>query len=202
MHVYAARTFGWRKYFAVHCWIATKDKNGSSYTTYQVTSFRLLRGGKSVVVAQDVPDRYWYGAKPDLLFEMKGEAAEKAIPKIRELVDAYEYSDQYRIWPGPNSNTFVSHIIRHTPGMTVELPPHAIGKDWIDGGDLIGWSETGTGVQFSLFGLLGFTVGLGEGLEVNVLGLAFGADILRPALKLPLIGRLGFNDGPVPGTGT
>jgi len=31
-----------------------------------------------------------------------------------------------------------------------------------------------------------------EGLEVNVAGLSFGMDVKRPALKLPLIGRVGF----------
>lgn len=36
------------------------------------------------------------------------------------------------------------------------------------------------------------TVGLVEGLEINLLGLNFGIDFLRPALKLPLIGRLGM----------
>jgi hypothetical protein len=32
-----------------------------------------------------------------------------------------------------------------------------------------------------------------EGLEVNLLGLGFGIDPLGPALKLPFIGRIGFN---------
>ena len=79
----------------------------------------------------------------------------------------------------------------------MELPPTAIGKDWIDDGDLVGWSEPGTGVQFSLFGILGATLGLAEGVEINVLGLSFGIDIMRPALKLPMVGRIGFSDGPV-----
>lgn len=46
----------------------------------------------------------------------------------------------------------------------------------------------------NLFGVLGLTVGLSDGLEVNVLGLNFGVDVLRPALKLPFVGRLGFRD--------
>ncbi|GGY08262.1 hypothetical protein GCM10007160_39610 [Litchfieldella qijiaojingensis] len=31
-----------------------------------------------------------------------------------------------------------------------------------------------------------------EGLEVNVLGLSLGIDLIRPALKLPGIGRVGM----------
>lgn len=81
--------------------------------------------------------------------------------------------------------------------MTVELPSNAIGKDWIYKGQPLGWSETKTGIQFSIVGALGFTLGLGEGVEVNVLGLSFGLDFLRPALKLPLVGRVGMDDKPV-----
>jgi len=41
-----------------------------------------------------------------------------------------------------------------------------------------------------LLGLLGVAVGKDEGLEVNLLGLTVGVDVLHPALKLPGIGRL------------
>ena len=50
----------------------------------------------------------------------------------------------------------------------------------------------GSGVQVSLVGLLGLTLGMREGVEINVLGLVLGLDVLNPALKLPAIGRLGF----------
>ena len=33
-----------------------------------------------------------------------------------------------------------------------------------------------------------------EGIEVNLLGLVFGVDVLRPALKLPFFGRIGMKD--------
>lgn len=90
-----------------------------------------------------------------------------------------------------------THIIRRTPEIGIELPPHAIGKDWLNKGDLVGVTESRTGVQFSLFGVLGLAVGLGEGVEVNLLGLSMGVDFLRPAVRLPMLGRLGFRDKPV-----
>ncbi len=40
--------------------------------------------------------------------------------------------------------------------------------------------------------------GVDEGLEVNVLSLTFGVDLKRPALKLPVVGRLGFSQRPPP----
>ena len=197
VHVYGARAINWRGNFSLHCWIATKEKGADHYLTYHVTGFRLDDLGTSVMIGKDIPDRRWFGAVPYLIEELKGAKAEAAIPKIREAAADYPNAAIYRAWPGPNSNTFISHIIRHVPELGVELPPNAIGKDWIDDGDLVGWSESGTGVQVSVLGALGLTLGLAEGVEVNVLGMSFGVDLWRPALKLPIVGRLGFKDAPV-----
>ncbi|MES2744697.1 MAG: DUF3750 domain-containing protein [Bdellovibrionota bacterium] len=198
VQIYAARAFRWRGYFSVHTWIAVKEKNADHYQTYHVTGFGRGMNGGTVMISEDIPDRHWFGAEADLLYQIKGPLAEQAIPKVHEAALSYPYQNFYRAWPGPNSNTFISHIIRHTPELRFELPPHAIGKDWIGTGNLFGVSESGTGVQFSLIGLLGLTVGLGEGVELNVLGLSFGVDFLRPALKLPLIGRIGMRDAAPP----
>lgn len=197
VQVYAAKTVSWRGNFAVHSWVAVKEKNAAEYTTFHVIGWRTQRGLGTIRIEQDLPDRHWFGARPELISSTIGKKAEEMIPKIYEAVKNYPYPDQYRAWPGPNSNTFVSHIIRSVPGMGVELPPNAIGKDWINDAQIVGWSETKTGVQVSLLGALGFTLGLGEGVEVNVLGLSFGVDFYRPALKLPLVGRVGMKDAPV-----
>ena len=55
-------------------------------------------------------------------------------------------------------------------------------------------SPSGSGLQFSLLGLFGLSVGLEEGLELNLLGLNFGVDLNSPALRLPAIGRVGLDD--------
>lgn len=199
VQVYAARTYSWRGVFSVHSWIAVKPENAKQYTTYQVLGYRLYRSGHSVAVEQDVPDRRWYGAEPQLIEELRGEKAARAIPRIQKLAAEYAYDDTYVLWPGPNSNTFISYIIRNVPELTVELPPHAIGRDWLYDGRIFALSESKSGWQFSLYGLLGLTVGLGEGVEFNVLGLDFGVDILRPAVKLPFVGRIGMSDRPLEG---
>jgi hypothetical protein len=197
VHIYIARAYKWRGYFGVHSWIATKEKNADHYMTYQVVGFQLRHRGTTVRTGKDMPDRLWYDAMPTLIHELKGKAAEQAIPKIQQAVQSYPHAQSYRVWPGPNSNTFVSYIIRQTPELGVELPPHAIGKDWINSGFFAGRSESGTGFQISLFAVLGITLGLAEGIELNLFGLNFGIDFLRPALKLPLIGRVGMRDSPV-----
>jgi hypothetical protein len=195
VEIYAARAYNWRGWFAVHPWIATKEANAKSYTVYMVTGWRE----HTVSATPGIPDRKWYGSVPEMLFELRGDEAAKMIPFIKKAATDYPYQDFYRLYPGPNSNTFISYIIRHTPGITVELPPHAIGKDWIDDGKFFARSETGTGYQFSVYGLFGITIGKAEGLEINILGLTFGFDVMRPALKLPFIGRVGLKDRPLYG---
>jgi hypothetical protein len=195
--IYAARAYSWRGIFGVHPWVSWKIKDETSYTVAQVVGWRTRRGLSAVSVEQDLPDRHWFGSRPDLLFEVRGEAAEKIIANVKVLIERYPYPTTYRVWPGPNSNTFVDYLIRHTDEITVELPPHAVGKDWPVEYTLFSKSPTGTGFQFSFFGVLGLTMGVGDGVEVNLLGLNFGLDFWTPAIKLPMIGRLGFPDKPL-----
>ncbi len=60
----------------------------------------------------------------------------------------------------------------------------------------VGLTDSGTGIEASLWGLLGFKLGWVEGIEVNVLGLVAGLDLRHPAVKLPGFGRIGL-DGAV-----
>ncbi len=193
VQVYAARAARWRGYVAVHSWIAFKKENESSFYVAQIVGWRLKRGLSALSLEKDIPDRKWFGAPAELLEEIRGGKASSAIRKIEAIATAYPYAKSYRVWPGPNSNTFISYLIRELDELTVELPPNAIGKDWLISG-LFAKSESGTGLQLSLRGALGLTIGWAEGFELNLLGLCFGIDLRRPALKLPFIGRIGLKD--------
>lgn len=191
MQVYGARTVGWRGVFAVHTWVALKPRDAAAYTRYEVIGWGVDRGAPAVRMNRSGPDNYWFGSRPDLLAERRGEGVDQIIAKVEAAVAAYPYPASYRTWPGPNSNTFVAHIGRSVPELRLELPPTAIGKDFLPGGALAAATPSGTGGQISLLGLLGVLAAWDEGIEVNVLGLTFGVDATRPALKLPLVGRLG-----------
>jgi hypothetical protein len=58
---------------------------------------------------------------------------------------------------------------------------------------LIGLTESETGVEVSLYGLLGLKVGRIEGIEVNFLSLVAGLDMRHPAVKIPAFGRIGLD---------
>ena len=196
--IYYARAYSWRGYFAVHPWIAWKKSTDKEYSVAQVTSWNLRRTKSTAIsLKKDLPDRNWFGSTPTLLFEAKGKKAEVIIGQVQKLIENYPFKSQYRIWPGPNSNTFVAYLIQNIKEIKIELPAHAIGKDYLGPSEFITSGPSGTGFQASLFGLLGLSMGLGEGVEVNLLGLNFGIDIWTPAIKIPFIGRLGFADKPI-----
>jgi hypothetical protein len=192
IQVYAARALNWRGIFGVHMWIATKPENAAHYTVHQVIGWRSYRNLPVLFSAPGVPDGRWFGNDPELIAELRGEAAERAIPKIIAVSATYPYANDYQLWPGPNSNTFIAYVARHVPELKMDLPVTAIGKDYPINGSLFDRTPSGTGYQFSMLGLLGVTVARDEGFELNLLGLSFGLDFFNPAIKLPFVGRLGF----------
>ncbi|CEP36338.1 MULTISPECIES: DUF3750 domain-containing protein [unclassified Halomonas] len=187
VQVYSARAYNWRGAFGEHIWIATKAEDADSYRLHQVLSWRR----PTVVSSIDTPDRAWFGNPPTLLADYRGDAATQMIPQIEVAAADYPQAELYRVWPGPNSNSFIVWVIREVPGFEVTLPVTAIGKDYIFNG-VFAAAPSGTGYQVSLGGVVGIMLALEEGIELNLLGLSFGLDVMRPALKLPGIGRLGM----------
>src|SRR5918996_4432357 len=106
VQVYAARAVRWRGYFGVHTWIAAKPANAPAFTVYEVTGFRVRRGSPAVRISQRSPDGRWFGSAPDLLADMRGAGVDAIIGRIEQAIATYPYENSYRIWPGPNSNTF------------------------------------------------------------------------------------------------
>jgi len=194
VQVYAARAVNWRGYFGVHSWIAAKPTDAVEFTVYEVLSWGLRRRGTTVRVSNRVPDTRWYGNAPELLGDLRGEGVEEVIVRIQDAVDEYPYTGDYRVWPGPNSNTFTAFVLRAAPEVRADLPGNAIGKDYL-GPSVLARSPSGTGLQFNVLGVLGVLVGVEEGLELNVLGLTFGLDPNQLSLKLPLAGRLSLGVG-------
>ena len=192
VQVYAARALNWRGVFGVHTWVATKPENAPEFTVHQLIGWRVLRNLPGVFSELGIADRKWFGNRPEIIAELRGPEASRAIAKILEAVASYPYADEYRLWPGPNSNTFTAYVARQVPQLRLQLPVTAIGKDFPIHGMPIDHTPSGTGLQLSVYGLLGVLMAWEEGLEINLLGLSFGIDLKRPALKLPFIGRVGF----------
>jgi hypothetical protein len=189
VQVYAARTWGWRGAFGVHTWIAVKRSRAPAYTVYEVIGWRLRWTDSALQVSERAPDARWFGNAPDVVAERRGSGVDELITRIDRAARAYPYASEYSVWPGPNSNTFTAFVARAVPELEVDLPPTAIGKDYL--GERLVARTPGGGYQISLGGVFGVMASRVEGLEVNLLGLTFGIDPFSPALKLPLVGRVG-----------
>ncbi|MEQ9559348.1 MAG: DUF3750 domain-containing protein [Rhodospirillales bacterium] len=191
VQVYAARAFSWRGVFGVHTWIATKPTDADAFMVYEIIGWRARYGGSALVITEKEPDQRWFGAEPEIIADKRGAGVDDMIKRIDAAARAYPHATTYTVWPGPNSNTFTAHVARAVPELSVDLPPTAIGKDYLPEGGFAAKTPSGTGYQLSLFGLLGVMAGIEEGVEVNILGLTFGIDPKDLAIKLPLAGRLG-----------
>jgi len=128
---FRAKLWGMRGIFADHTWIATKAKDAQEYTVYEVIGWRKRRYPSVVRIASDVPDRHWFGAKPIALVDIRGEEAEELVVKVDEAARDYPFPEEYRAFPGPNSNTFTAWIAQTVPELNMDLPARAVGKNYL-----------------------------------------------------------------------
>jgi Protein of unknown function (DUF3750) len=185
--VFTGTTGGWKGVFSVHSWIVFKRAGAREWTRYDVV------GWGNPLRANGWPaDGRWFGNVPVAIADVSGAEAEKLIPKVEAAIRGYSYNHagDYRIWPGPNSNSFTATILRAVPELGVALPPNAVGRDF-RGGFYAGPTDSGTGVELNLWGFAGIKLGWAEGIEVNLFGLVAGLDLRHPGLKLPGFGRIG-----------
>ena len=190
VHVMSARTGGLKGALSVHSWIVTKRAGARRYDRYDKVGW-----GAPVRRNAYAADAYWYSNAPTVLATLRGAEAERAIADIERAVANYPYRRRggYRIWPGPNSNSFVAHVLREVPALRVNLPEIAVGRDYPTDGRLLAWDPVRGDLRASLWGYAGLSVGATSGVELNVLGLVVGLDVLRPAVKLPGFGRVGMS---------
>lgn len=168
---------------AHHPWFALRGKGETDWRIWEVMSY-----GDST---DDPFDNHPY-VEPMLLAVWRGAEAERAIECIEREGARWLGALHYRLWPGPNSNTFGDAML-YACDLHASQPATAIGKDW-RGWFGASWTTEGTGFQVES-PVLGLRMGLKEGIEVHVLALPFGVDLWPPAIILPIGGgRLGFAD--------
>mgnify|MGYP006195044993 CR=1 FL=1 len=84
VQVYAAATYGWRGYFAVHPWIIYKRAGDTAYTRYDVIGW-----GSRPVVRRNyaVPDGLWFGlsTRARIIIYNKAEGAPQGLANYADL---------------------------------------------------------------------------------------------------------------------
>jgi hypothetical protein len=186
--VYSGRTGGWKGVVSVHSWIVLKRPGDKGWTRYDVVGW-----GTPLRTNGWAPDGRWFGNRPTVVVDLKGKNAEAVLPRVEQAVKSYRFrhAGGYRMWPGPNSNSFVAAVLRAVPEVGAVLPANAIGRDFRPR-PYLGRTDTGSGIEANLWGVVGVKVGRAEGFEVNMFGLVVGLDLRHPGIKLPGFGRIGL----------
>lgn len=189
IHLMAARTGGLKGALSVHSWLVIKKSGESRYNRYDKVGW-----GQPLRVNAYAADGRWYSNRPAIVKTLNGAVAARLIPKIEAAIERYPHREHghYGIWPGPNSNSFIAHILREVPEIGAVLPANAVGRDYLADGRFLHVSAKAGEVKLSLNGLIGLTAGWVSGVELNFLGLVAGVDLRRPAVKLPGFGRIGM----------
>ncbi|WP_427023848.1 DUF3750 domain-containing protein [Aureimonas ureilytica] len=185
IYVLAARTGGLKGALSEHSWIVTKAREAVRYERYDKVGWGMpiRRNGYAA-------DGRWYSNEPRLVAKLEGEAAERALPEVEAAIASYPFAARggYHIFPGPNSNSFVAHVLRQVPALGAVLPPAAVGRDYPTDGRLLRVDREAGEFRASLFGYAGLAIGAQSGLEVNLLGLVAGIDPFRWQIKIPAFG--------------
>lgn len=189
VHIVSARTGGLKGAISVHSWILLRKAGATHYERYDKVGW-----GSPIRKNGYPPDGRWYSNDPFIVKSVNGAAAEQLIPRIEAAIAAYPHAERggYRIWPGPNSNSFVAYVLREVPEIDAVLPPNAVGRDYLAGDRLVSVDADGRDLHLTFYGLAGIAAGLRSGFEVHLFGLVAGIDVMRPAIKVPGIGRIGF----------
>jgi Protein of unknown function (DUF3750) len=189
--VLAARTGRWKSIFAEHMSLVLKPEGATHWTRYDVVGW-----GNPVRRDAYAADAQWYGNRPYVAVRISGVSAQALIPKIEAAIARYPYQTRgsYTVWPGPNSNSFVAWVVRNTDGFAAELPPVAVGKDYLGPGLVLAAAPSRTGFTIQAWGLAGITAAVAEGLELNILGTAIGIDPGDLAVKFAAVGKVSVFD--------
>ncbi|MBP0615877.1 DUF3750 domain-containing protein [Jiella mangrovi] len=192
VYVFSARTGGLKGAVSEHSWIVVKEKGAEEYERWDKVGW-----GTPVRHNGYPADGRWYSNEPRVVFSAEGDAAETLIPKLRDAIASYPFAMRggYHIFPGPNSNSFVAHVMRQVPEIDVSLPPVSVGRDYPTNGRLAFLDPDRRDLHLSLFGYAGVSAGWKSGLEINLFGLVAGIDARRIGIKVPAFGTFALLDG-------
>ena len=112
--------------FSAHYWFVVWDADGAH--RWEVWQTRNAGGWSSGHVHRDLkPVDAGVGGGPARLGAEWTDDEAAAIKAVLQNVSDYPHRERYRAWPGPNSNTFASWVLRRA-GIRHRLGWRALGK--------------------------------------------------------------------------
>ena len=143
--VFTGKAGAWKGVFSVHSWVVLKRANAARLDPLR----RGRLGRRRCAPMAGRSDGRWYGNMPvsdRRCARRGGRAADSARSKPRSTTMPTASAGDYRVWPGPNSNSFVAAVLRAVPELRVALPPNAVGRDFRRG-FYAGLTDSRTGVE-------------------------------------------------------
>ncbi len=125
--------------FAVHSWIVTSKKGKikrwdvwqEKELTKKSWGYLYLNVIPPEMGVNTYPTRRMPRNKSTLIDYVEGDLAKKMIAFIEKNAENYPFKSRYKLYPGPNSNTFPQWIINKFPETKWKLPWNAFGKNYI-----------------------------------------------------------------------
>jgi len=118
----------WIGVLAWHYWFVVSDETGRH--RWEVWQTKNAGGSCIGHVHLDLkhPDAGVGGGPSRVAIEWNGEPARR-IAEILAKAQTYPFCQRYRLWPGPNSNSFVAWVL-HQAGVEYALDPRGIGRSY------------------------------------------------------------------------
>ena len=176
---------------AVHCFIDIKMGSDEDWGRIEIK--KPKKGVNAPEKIDMVTAQHEHRWKGDCLVKVlkvyRGEKAKRIAKRALEL--GQNYKIPYRLFPGPNSNTFINYLVREIPELKVELEHNAFGRNHYP--QLIKLQETGSGTGFQIDSFpLGATLCYREGICLRLIHMELGISLFPPAIKLPFLPRFGY----------
>ncbi|MCP5536864.1 MAG: DUF3750 domain-containing protein [Akkermansiaceae bacterium] len=170
--------------FATHSWVDYRSDTRSPWRRIEIVN--KTSGLQHHTIPDDVAHagKRW-GNRVRILSQSDGKKNPRFVSDIMRFAERYDAS-VYRVWPGPNSNSFAENLIRGVDGVSAVLDHNAVGKEH---GFYVGKTAGGTGLELQT-PLVGCALGLREGAELSLLGLSGGVALYPPVVKIPFLPRL------------
>jgi Protein of unknown function (DUF3750) len=134
----------WPLSFAVHAWFVCE--HGNVRDRVEVWAPVWVKQGSSTIVKNALdpemgfrksylqsvsnPRKRGKATKYEEIRGYEGSIAYELYQCIMQSERYYPYTKSYRMWPGPNSNTFVSWVLSRFTQLSVRLPWNAFGKGY------------------------------------------------------------------------
>jgi hypothetical protein len=113
-------------FLAWHYWLVVDD--GTTRERWEVWQTRNA-GGSCIghVHCNLKPPAAGVGGGPSRLSRVWKDQDARRIADVLRNAERYPYCERYRMWPGPNSNTFVAWVLREA-GIDEPLDRRAVGR--------------------------------------------------------------------------